>query len=80
MIECENSNITDIKDFAQKYGIPEANLKQGDFFVEIAKPKANIPKISREAPGVGLNSGGSIEVVVPVNGVNLESFHTIKFN
>lgn len=73
------ANITDIKLFAQKYGIPEANLKNGDFFIEIGKPKANIPKISREAPGVGGNVGGNIEIVVPVSGVKLESFHTIKF-
>jgi hypothetical protein len=38
-----------------------------------------VPKISREAPLVGGNEGGSIEIVFPVNGVQLESFLTIKF-
>ena len=72
-------NITDIKQFAEKYGIPEENLKTGDFFVEIAKPKNVLTLISREAPSYGGNLGGSVEIVVPLNGVILESFHTIKF-
>lgn len=72
-------DIVDVSEFAKKYGIPEDNLISGNFFVEIANPKLNIPKITREAPGVGNNVGGSIEIVVPRNGVILESFHTIKF-
>ena len=72
-------DIKNIKDFAVKYGIPESNLETGQFFVEIAKPKAGMPRISREAPAFGNNPGGSIEIVVPANGVQLESFHTIKF-
>lgn len=73
------SNITDINIFPVKYGIPVENLKSGDLFIEIAKPKPNVPLITREAPGVGSNSGGSIEIVVPENGVSLESFHTLNF-
>lgn len=72
-------DIKNVKDFAVKYGIPESNLETGQFFVEIAKPKSGIPRISREAPAFGNNPGGSIEIVVPTNGVQLESFHTIKF-
>jgi hypothetical protein len=72
-------DVKNINEFSQKYGIPKENLKTGEFFVEIGKPKQDIPRISREAPGVGGNTGGSIEIVVPVNGVKLESFHTIKF-
>ncbi len=72
-------DIKNIKDFATKYGIPESNLETGQFFVEIAKPKSGMPRISREAPAFGNNPGGSIEIVVPPSGVRLESFHTIKF-
>ena len=50
------------------------HCRKRDFFIEIGKPKSNIPKISRVAPGVGGNFGGNIEIVVPVNGVKLESF------
>jgi hypothetical protein len=73
------AKIKNISEFAQKYGLPEKNIKNGDFFIEIGKPKTNVPKISREAPPVGGNEGGSIEIVVPMNGIELESFHTIKF-
>src|SRR5690606_13592132 len=72
-------DIKDIKDFAKKYGIPEENLKGSDLFVEIGKPKTGSPYISREAPGFGNNPGGDIEIVVPAHGVQLETFHTIKF-
>lgn len=71
-------DVKDVRIFAAKYGIPEANVKDGDLFVEIAKPKPGIPIISRESPGFGDNPGGYIEIVVPVGGVNLESFHVIK--
>ncbi|MDQ2657927.1 MAG: fibronectin type III domain-containing protein [Bacteroidota bacterium] len=69
----------DIKAFAMKYGIPEENLKPGNVFVEIGTIKKNIPHITRETPGFGFNVGGNIEVVVPENGVQLESFHVITF-
>ena len=72
-------DIIDINVFASKYGIPIESVSSGDFFVVIAKPKVSAPFITREAPGIGSNSGGSIEVVVPVNGVTMESFHTINF-
>jgi len=72
-------NIKNLKDFAKKYGIPEENLKGSDLFVEIGKLKSGSPFISREAPGFGNNIGGDIEIVVPAHGVQLETFHTIKF-
>ncbi|MEX2232451.1 MAG: fibronectin type III domain-containing protein [Cyclobacteriaceae bacterium] len=72
-------NIKDIKTFAKKYGIPEDNLKSGEFFLEIGKPKQSSPIISREAPAFENNPGGGIEIVVPSNSVGLESFHIIKF-
>jgi hypothetical protein len=38
-----SADIKDIHEFAKKYGIPEENIKDGDFFIEIGKPKAVIP-------------------------------------
>jgi hypothetical protein len=35
--------------------------------------------ITREAPGIGSNVGGAIEVVTPIGNVILETFHTVKF-
>lgn len=43
-------------------------------FVEIGTLKKGSPFITREAPGIGSNSGGSIEVVTNPNGVMLKSF------
>ena len=71
--------VKDVETFARKYGIPEENLTSGDLFVEIGRPKQNVPRIARETPGFKANPGGSIEIVVPKGGITLEGFHTIKF-
>jgi hypothetical protein len=61
--------------YAERYGIPPSNVVKPDF-VETATLKPGTPFITRPAPGVGGNSGGAIEVVVPRNGVVLKSFGT----
>ncbi|MBY0282210.1 MAG: hypothetical protein K2W94_08685 [Alphaproteobacteria bacterium] len=60
--------------YAKKYGIPAENFKDLNF-VETAQLKPGTPFVTRPAPGVKSNRGGAIEVVVPVNGVQMKSFH-----
>ncbi|ULT41737.1 hypothetical protein KRR40_45390 [Niabella defluvii] len=56
--------LNDMKAFASKFGIPEENLQSGGFFIESGKLRQTGFFITREAPGVGANSGGAVEVVV----------------
>ncbi len=70
--------LNNLDDFAQKFGIPTENLKSGSIFIEEGTLNANSKFITREAPGIGSNSGGSIEVVTPPNSVKLKSFNTVK--
>lgn len=60
-------------DYAKKYGLPPRN--QNFDFIEVAviDPKAKF--ITREAPPVGSNAGGGIEVVVDASTPKLEYFH-----
>ncbi len=58
--------------YAAKYGIPEEN--QIFDFLETATLRPGAPFITREAPGVGANGGGGIEVVVDSGGVALRGF------
>ena len=59
--------------FASRYGIPAENVSNADFFEEARVPQG-VPFITREAPGVGSNLGGGIEVVVPAGGADLNWF------
>ncbi len=59
--------------FAGRYGIPAENVINADFFEEGTVP-SGVPFITREAPAVGTNPGGGIEVVVPPGGVDLNWF------
>lgn len=59
--------------YADKYGIPIENIKFD--FVEVAVLKPGSTFITREAPGIGLNGGGGIEVIVNPNVPKLEYFH-----
>lgn len=65
--------------YADKYGIPEANLKGNDVFFEVVLIPDNVPFITRETPSFGNNLGGAIEVVVSEKSVILETFSTVKF-
>lgn len=58
--------------YAATYGIPEENLAFD--FVETAtlNPGANF--ITRDAPGIGTNCGGAVEVVVNPGDVNMSGF------
>ena len=49
------TTITDIKVFAQKFGIPVENLQSGSYFIEVGTLKSNTIFITREAPGIGGN-------------------------
>lgn len=73
------ATITDINVFAQKFGIPAENLQSGNYFIEIGTLKNNTMFITREAPGVGSNLGGAVEVVTASGNVTLGTFHTVKF-
>ena len=53
--------------FAGRYGVPPENVAKANF-VEVGKLKPGTPFITRQAPGVGTNPGGGIEIVVPENG------------
>lgn len=59
--------------FAKKYGIPEDNVKAMNF-IAAATVKPGVDFITREAPGVGENTGNGIEIVVPEGGVLMKSF------
>ena len=59
--------------YAEKYGIPIENAKFD--FVEVAVIKSGSNFITREAPGVGVNGGGGIEVVVNAGEPKLQYFH-----
>ncbi|UNY99061.1 hypothetical protein MQE36_01625 [Zhouia spongiae] len=69
-----------IWEYADKYGIPHENLKGDNIFFEIGLIPDNVPFITREAPGMGNNLGGAIEVVTPEKSIKLESFSTVKFD
>jgi len=58
--------------YAAKYGIPAENMAFD--FVETATLKSGASFITREAPGLGANAGGAIEVVVNPGGVNMTGF------
>lgn len=67
--------------YAKKYGMPVENVLNADF-IEVGTLKPGTNFITRPAPPIpgksAQGSGGGIEVVVPANGVRLESFHTTK--
>ena len=73
------ATIKDINLFAQKFGIPVENLQGGNYFIEVGTLKNTTLFITREAPGVVSNLGGSVEVVTISGNVTLETFHTVKF-
>jgi hypothetical protein len=66
------------KEFASRYGIPEENIRSGTLFIETGKIKAGSDFITRPAPEVGNNEGGSIEMVTNPNNVRLEAFNVIR--
>jgi RHS repeat-associated protein len=59
--------------YPARYGMPAANVTNANF-VETATLRPGTPFITRPAPAIGANPGGGIEVVVPQNGVYLQSF------
>jgi RHS repeat-associated protein len=59
--------------FASRYGIPAQNVKNANF-IESGVLKPGTPFVTRQAPGVGQNIGGGVEVVVPEGGVLLRGF------
>ncbi len=61
------------KGFVQKYGVPSKNVPF-EFIIGGSK-KAGQPFITRNAPTVGTNKGGGIEVVTNPGGVQLNFFY-----
>lgn len=62
--------------FASRYGIPPGNVSNANFVQQATlKPGTNF--VTRQAPPVGSNVGGGIEVVVPENGVVFGPFSTL---
>jgi hypothetical protein len=59
--------------YAKKYGLPEENSNFD--FVEVAVLKPGTKFITKEAPGIGINDGGGIEVVVNPGEPKLQYFH-----
>lgn len=62
--------------YAKRYGVPEENINNSDF-IEMGHLKPGTNFITRSAPGVGKNSGGAVEVVVPERGIILHG-HSSK--
>ncbi len=63
--------------YAGRNGIPPSNVTNANF-IQSARLKPGTEFITRPAPPVGTNPGGGIEIVVPENGVSLESFNILK--
>ncbi len=59
-------------EYAARYGIPAENVTFD--FVETATLRPGALFITREAPGLGANTGGAIEIVVDPGGVVLHEF------
>ena len=59
--------------YAEKYGIPIENTKFDFVEVSVLRPESTF--ITREAPGIGSNSGGGIEIVVNAGEPKLQYFH-----
>lgn len=59
--------------YAKKYGIPIQNVKFD--FIELAVAKPGSSFITRESPGIGVNRGGGIDVVVNAGEPKLQYFH-----
>jgi len=59
--------------YASRYGIPVGNVSNANF-IEAATLKPGASFITRQAPGIGSNVGGGIEVVVPSGGVQMKWF------
>jgi len=59
--------------FASRYGIPPENIQNLNF-IEAGALRPGTSFVTRQAPPVGSNVGGGIEVVVPEGGVRLRSF------
>jgi filamentous hemagglutinin len=59
--------------YSERYGLPAENT-QFDF-IEVAVLNPNSNYITREAPGIGINGGGGIEVVVNSGEPKLKYFH-----
>jgi len=62
--------------YASRYGIPEENVINSDF-IEAGRLNSGSNFITREAPGIGNNVGGGIEVVVPEKSVSMQWFNSI---
>jgi RHS repeat-associated protein len=75
-LEDPSKYLNDPAAFAQKFGIPAENLKNGTFFIEKGQLNFGASFITREAPGVGTNGGGAVEVVTNPGGVQVNSFNT----
>ena len=61
------------REFAQQFGIPRENMNFN--FVIQGRLKSGAQALTRPAPGVGSNSGGSLEVVTHPNTVGIETFN-----
>jgi len=63
--------------YANKFGIPESNVFNADFIIS-GRLKTGVDFITRNAPGVGINNGGGIEVVAPANSISIDWFSIIN--
>jgi hypothetical protein len=59
--------------YTKKYGIPAGNRNFD--FVEVGRLRQGSSFITREAPGVGTNTGGAIEAVTNPGAVKFDYFH-----
>jgi hypothetical protein len=57
--------------YAQQYGIPAQNVSSSQTFLLVGQLKEGAIFITRSAPGVGSNLGGSLEIVTQEYGVNI---------
>jgi hypothetical protein len=65
----------DLKDYANKYGIPEQNM-HGELFIEKGILKEGGHFVTRNAPGVKQNIGGAVEIVVPRGNVSIKGHYS----
>jgi RHS repeat-associated protein len=62
--------------YAARYGIPQENIDRADF-IETATVRPGTPFVTRQAPPVGANPGGGIEVVTPEHGTRMQAFNVL---
>jgi hypothetical protein len=67
-------NPASTREYANKMGMP-GNPKSAVDWIMGGTLRPSTPAVTRPAPGIGVNSGGTMETVVRPNGIQIDWFH-----